>query len=171
MSLPLPDLLDPWRAVDSRSDFAGRLPLCKMARLSDLVLDSSGEADYRLTFFRDERRLAVVTGEVRASLRLQCQRCLGPLRKDVSARVAIAMVRGMDEAGQLPEQYDPLLVSEPLIRPRDVVEDELLLSLPQIPMHDAEECGAASDAWISDGEPDAGATSPFAALSSWKRDR
>ena len=165
-----PDLLDPWRAVAGRSNFSGRLPLSGLSRLREMLRDDSGEVAYRLAFWRDEGQRAVVTGEVRASLTVQCQRCLGSFGYEVNAKVALALVHGMDEARQLPEQYDPLMVTESLIRPGDLIEEELLLSLPQIPMHDAEYCTAAVEAAIAETDPDVAEAHPFAVLSSLKRE-
>lgn len=83
--------------------------------------------------------------------------------------MALALVRGMDEARRLPERYDPLLVSESLIRPRDLIEDELLLALPQIPMHDPGVCTVASQPPSGQGaDAQTRDVGPFAALAEWK---
>ena len=140
MSTPLMDLLDPWRAVDNHSVIAGCLPISSLARIRGLLLDPEGDARFRLAFFRDETHRAVLRCEVAATLRLRCQRCLGELDHKVDADTLLALVSGIGEERQLPEAYDPLMVSDKPIRPRDLIEDELLLALPQIPMHDAVIC-------------------------------
>jgi len=167
MSSTLPDLLDAWRAVDSRSVFAGRLPLSSLLRLRPLLLDSAGDVAFRLAFSRDEEQRAVLYGEVTANLSLRCQRCLEALNHRVDGKIALALVKGLDEERRLPEQYDPLLVSERLIRPRDLVEDELLLGLPHIPMHDPEACGKNVRQMAEDQEQ-AQKANPFAVLAELK---
>jgi uncharacterized protein len=169
MSSALPDLLDPRRAVESGERFVGRLSASSLPRLRELLLDSSGDVTFSLDFRRDEQRRAIVTGEVRAGLRLQCQRCLGPLEYEVNAKVALALVSGVDEAGQLPERYDPLLLTDALIRPRDLIEEELLLSLPQIPMHPAGYCEMRTQKTAPEAERDVRGAHPFAMLARWKR--
>lgn len=168
MSSTLPDLLDAWRAVDSRAVLAGRLPLSSLPRLSPLLLDTAGDVVFRIVFSRDEEQRAVLLGEVSASLPLLCQRCLETLDHRVNSEMALALVAGMDEGRQLPEQYDPLPVDERLIRPRDLVEDELLLCLPQIPMHDPDICKADVRATARDQKQSARAN-PFAVLAEFKR--
>jgi uncharacterized protein len=172
MSSTLPELLDPWRAVELGSELIGRLPLSSLPRLGDSLLDTAGEAELKLVFGRDLQKRGVVTGTVKARLVLRCQRCLDALEHEVDAPVALALVRGMDEAGELPEEYDPLLAADGLLRLADLVEDELILSLPQIPMHEAGQCRAAAidadDAAGFDGSAER--ENPFAVLADWRRE-
>jgi len=77
----------------------------------------------------------------------------------------------MDEAAELPEEYDPLLVAGERVRLADLVEDELILALPQIPMHDPGECQAAAVGTDSAAAPEGTAerASPFASLAELRR--
>ena len=168
MSGALPERLDPLRCVDYERRLAGTLPLAALARLKGELADAAGELVYRLHFSRDEERRAVVSGEVRARLQLVCQRCLGPVAHDLETRFTLALVRSLDEARRLPDRYDPLLMSAATIRPAELLEDELLLSLPQIPMHRPGECEpqAAMTGLEPGGDRDE-ASSPFAVLADW----
>lgn len=117
MSSTLPDLLDPWRAVDSRSVITGRLPLSSLPRLREVLLDTAGDVSFGLAFLRDDEQRAVLDCEVAATLRLRCQRCLEALDHQVDTSIRLALVSGADEERQLPERYDPLPVTERLMRP------------------------------------------------------
>jgi len=167
----LPDLVDPWRAAESNTVFAGRLPLSGLLRLSGLLLSDRGSATYRLGFRRDHDRRAIVVGEVDACLTLRCERCLRALKHPVKRRVELALVEGIDEANLLPERYEPLLVSDRGICPQDVIEDELMLGLPQIPMHEPGACRLAMRN-PTDPPPDRreNEVNPFAVLASLKRE-
>lgn len=142
MSQRLPDHLDPWRFADlGKVVEGGVLPLEGMSRLRECLREDSGEAVFDLSFARDEQRRAVVTGRIRAQLRLQCQRCLETVVHGVDAEVSIAFVEGYDQAAQLPDSLDPCLVEEGgRVRLLDLIEDELLLQLPQVAMHEAGSC-------------------------------
>ena len=168
----LPDLLDPWRAVEARYAFAGRLPLSTLPRLSDLLVDDgASDLRYRLDFAPDAGNLATVTGELSAVLKLRCQRCMNTLDHAVNVQVALALVRSLDEARGLPEGYDPLLVTEDLIRPRELIEEELILDLPQIPLHEPGACQASSSGTDDEVGEEAGVENPFAILAALKRKR
>jgi uncharacterized protein len=167
MSPTLPELIDVQRAADSGTELAGRVPLAALPRLREVLLDPQGEAEYRLEFSRDEARRAVVLGEVRASLTLRCERCLGPMHHQVASEVSLALVSGLDEAERLPDRYDPLLLGDSRQRPLELIEDELLLALPQIPLHGGDECSAQAP----EATPESAPQSPFAVLEAWRRKR
>ena len=167
--------LDPWRAVERGAHFEGAVPFVELPRLVDLLQEREGCAAYRFDFVRDEQRRAVVKGKVSARLTLLCQRCMGPCSVEIASSVALALVSGIDEAERLPDSLDPLLVREDNVLLADLVEDELLLALPQIPMHAPGECAGAapmSEEPATD-ESDASGTrrdNPFAVLADWKKE-
>jgi uncharacterized protein len=170
MSSPLSELIDPWRAVEAGAEYAGSLPLARMPRLRESLREANGEAVYRLAFLRDLEGRGVLAGEIDALLVLTCQRCLGAMELEVKASIDLALVSGLDECRLLPEDLDPLLVTQESIRLPDLIEDELLLALPQIPMHEPGEC--ASDeglAAANDAPEDSGRMHPFAILGALQR--
>lgn len=164
MSSTWSDLIDPRRAADTGATFAGRVPLAELRRLAPLVVDAAGDAEYSIRFSRDGSRRAVVRGEVRARLILRCQRCLGPMEHEVLATLSLAVVAGLDEADGLPEGDEPLLVTEGRICLGELVEDELLLGLPQIPRHVSESCAKLP----VEVAPGPSPQHPFAALAHWR---
>lgn len=170
MSVPLPDFIDPWRAVDAGSEFEGVLPLSNLSRLGGFLKEAEGQVQYRLACSRDTQGYGVLSGEVRARVVLTCQRCMGPLDWEIASPLALALVSGLDEARLLPEELDPLLVSREPIRLPDLIEDELLLALPQIAMHEPGDCsppGGREEG--GNGQEGAGEkVHPFAKLGDWR---
>jgi uncharacterized protein len=170
------EFIDPWSAADKGMRFEGSVPVSELGRVVDLFSGEPGEVRFRLRFYRDARKRACVEGQVNASLRLTCQRCLQPMEIEVDSSISLALVEGLDEAERLPESYDPLLVTDQGVIPLDLVEDELLLALPQVPRHDQDEhCEGSS--WLSeqasapsadDDGPEAGTDNPFSALAHLK---
>jgi uncharacterized protein len=140
----LPELIDPLALAEKGRQFKGSLPLSKMIRLQDLLLDAQGEVSVTLKFGKDGK-FAVVTGVVAADLELQCQCCLGAIPWKVDCTVNLGLVRSLAEADLLPESYEPLLLEgESLMPLADIVQEELLLALPVIPQHEA--CEPAAQA-------------------------
>lgn len=130
----LPEFIDPLALAEKRRQFKGSLPLSKMSGLHDVLLDREGEAVFELRFEKDGR-FAVVTGFVRAELELQCQCCLEAVAWPVDCQVSLGVVRSIDEAGLLPEAYEPLLLEGETMPLADIVQEELLLAIPSIPQH------------------------------------
>lgn len=168
MSAALPNLLDPMRAVETKAAFAGSVPLERFSRLREILVDRKGKVDYELAFRRDDDGCAVAVGHVRALLGLECQRCLEPMWHQVDADIALALVKGPAEVRELPDDYEPLMLEERLIRTRDLLEDELLLGIPQIPRHLGDLCaahGAANrDYAVEPSEVPLEKNNPFAVL-------
>ena len=167
MSPPLPDRIDPWRFAAGGKVLEGVVALAELPRLAPLLVEGGGVA-FRLVFSQEDGR-AVVSGVVRSRLMLRCQRCLGPIALDVDAAFALAFVAGLEEAGALPEPYEPVVVEDSRVRPLELVEDELLLAVPGIPLHEGDACRAPS----ADPAATEGASqdeSPFAVLASLRKD-
>lgn len=156
------DRADPWRLAAQGRVLAGRAALGSLTRLAP-SLAGSGDADYSLAFHLDAERRAVVTGRVTARLVVQCQRCLEPLAIAVDSTFELAFVRGLDEAARLPESCEPALAEDGWVRPLDLVEDELLLALPPVPLHEDGGC-RAQPASNRDGPAEKDAKNPFAVL-------
>jgi uncharacterized protein len=70
---------------------------------------------------------------VEAELPLVCQRSLQPYLEPVKRHSLLAVVASIEEQELLPEHYEPVLVEQGRMALLEVVEDELLLAVPQVP--------------------------------------
>jgi uncharacterized protein len=131
----LPEFIDPLVLAEKRRQFKGSLPLTKMSRLHDVLLERDGAVDFELRFEKDGK-IAAVSGIVQAALVLQCQCCLEAIAWPVKTRVKLAVVSSIDEADLLPESYEPLLLEGETMPLADIIQEELLLAIPAIPQHD-----------------------------------
>ena len=136
----VPEVLDAWRMVAARRGFEGTLPLSQMSRLRDLLCEdgakqTTGEVRFALEFDRDGLQVPYVELRIDAALPLECQRSLQRYLEPVHVVQRLGLIRDeADEAG-LPEDYEPLLLSEDgLLRPAELIEDELILAVPVVPL-------------------------------------
>jgi len=168
MSANVPELLDAWRMVAARRCFDGSLPLSSMNRLRGSLVDTEGEVRYSLEFGRDEvLQVPYVELSVDAALPLECQRSLQRFLFPVQLRQRLGLVRDEAEEDALPPDYEALLVPEDgMLRPADLVEDELVLSVPVVPMAPGSE--AVESDWPATSE-ELDKASPFAALAGLKK--
>lgn len=164
----LPEFIDPLALADKGRQFKGSLPLSKMTRLQDVLLDGQGEVGFVLRFGKDGK-VATVTGVVEAELKLQCQCCLGAILWPVDCKVSLGLVKSIAEADLLPESYEPLLLEGDTLPLADIVQEELLLALPAVPRHEV--CEPAAQA--RQEQPKAPETparpNPFAVLAKLKQ--
>jgi len=131
----LPQRLEPLGLADVGRSFRGRLPVQRFDRLAPLLYASEGELAVRLEFRLDERRIRTVRGTIEGELTLVCQRCLNRLRFPVDLKFRLGIVSSEAEMDRLPDGYEPLLVSGEPIQTLAMIEDELLLAIPAIPLH------------------------------------
>lgn len=178
MSSRLPEFIDPRRLASQGAGFTGSVNLGELPRLREALLDSSGSAEFSLEFYRDNRKRARIKGQVRAELVLECQRCLGAMTLPVDALLDLAVIQVPEEAERLPESCDPVWVEEDTLRLLDLVEDELILAIPQVPRHEPDLCrmadahpvnGEATDQEQEDDASDK--PNPFAVLAGLKSDK
>ena len=166
MRSPLfPKKINPWQLTASNGRLEGELALAALPRLSE-----SNQADGYVSVSLEggiDGHARFLKGQLRAEVGLVCQRCLGPLRLPLELGVALGLVRSEAEAARLPAGYEPLLATDDGISVAELVEDELLLALPQIPRHqDLRECEANGYAAPGEASSQAERRRPFAALAS-----
>lgn len=138
MSREFPDFIEPWRAADGARQIAGTLPLARLKRLVPLLaLENGGKAEgevtFGLEFGYDPQRRACVEVEVSAQLPLMCQRSLKPYTESISQHSVLVIISEASEQQLLSDDEEFLLVDEGRLAVADLVEDELLLAIPQVP--------------------------------------
>lgn len=153
----LPDRINPWQFATDHGRLAGDLVLARLPRLAALLDQTDGVVNITLTGGIDGQGLRFIVGRLQTTVELTCQRCLGPLRLPLDVAVQLGLVHSEIEADRLPDDYEPLVVPpDCTMTIADLVEDELLLALPQIPRHaDRRECeahgyGAPDPAFITE---------------------
>jgi uncharacterized protein len=174
MSAVLPEIVDAWRMVSGRRRFEGTVPLRDLPRLRESLAGDGGTARYDLEFGRDELGVACLALRVEARLPLTCQRTLEAFELPVSVSTRLGLIANEREERALPAGYEALLVSQHELRLKDVIEDELILALPVVPVKPG--TGTGPEVVYRSGpeadDEDAaqpGQASPFAALARLKR--
>jgi uncharacterized protein len=152
--------------VTARRSFEGVLPLSGFSRLAQSLTDTEGDVRFELEFGRDALNLAFVEVRAGASLPLLCQRSLERYLQPVDVVQRLGLITEEAQQSALPEEMEPLLLDEHgQLRVIDLIEDELILALPVVPINpDAPEIEAE---WAEDDVVDE-TPNPFAALAALK---
>jgi len=146
----------------------GRWPLASFERLTD------GAAQAGEVAWSARGQLRPVAGTdpeiwlhvaARAQVQLTCQRCLQPVALDLDAMRALRFVADEATAEALDaECEDDVLALPRLLDLHGLVEDELLLALPLVPMHERCPEPLVRSVGEADGAPEPAAAKPFAVL-------
>lgn len=166
MSAALPDRVEVARQVQARRIFAGVLPLASMRRLRGSLATADGGASYTLEFGRDTFGIDYVDLKVETDLPLTCQRSLDVFAFHVALNQRLGLIKEEAEESALPEGYEPLLVPDGNLDLAAMIEDELILALPVVPL-----APGAPMEWKEgpDDEADDVRPNPFAALGALKK--
>ena len=176
--MPVPDtyytrpMPQPWSkplAVDRLSREAAVLDfdiaVTQLPRVSSRVELLGGRVQGRVHFGRDAHR-AVAEVTLEGEVQLRCQRCMRPMALSLSARTSVALLGSAHEADALSGAFEPVLAREGRISVAELVEEEVLLSLPIVPMHaEQPQCRPLEQTGPAEQQPAEAATQrPFAGL-------
>lgn len=121
---------------------------------------------FRLTGTRDRLKRLCLDLSVAGDLSLICQRCVAPVpfRLDETCRIVLfADEQSLDEAMLADEELEGMVIRQETDI-RELVEDQILMSLPFSPRHD--DCTNAALETVNHNNPN-----PFAALAGLKSRR
>jgi len=176
MSTGLPDVIDAWRAVAGQRQFRGELPIAAMPRLAESLASDQGTVRYSLEFGRDSLGVAFVALQAEGALPLICQRSLEAFDWTIALSVRLGIIDREEKESALPPGYEPLLTATGELHPVEIIEDELILALPSVPVKPGAE-GEGEQSWTAlapgvDADEEASeieAKKPFAALAKLKK--
>ena len=146
MPPPGPEPLDIDRLADGESELDFSVSIAEMPRLRSRLAGAEGMVLGSVHFGR-VAGFAVAELSARGSAALQCQRCMEKMEIPIEASVRVALIPSEAEARRVPEDLEPMLAPGSRISIRDIVEEELMLTLPIVPLHErAADCTASSAA-------------------------
>ncbi len=130
----LPDFIDPLVFADRQRQLAGKITLKTFPRLSDMLRDNNGDVKIDLSFSKRDR-LAILFGTIQAILKLECQSCLETIDLPLEVSINLAFVKSLEQADKLAGEYEAFILKEKKVSLNQLLEDELLLALPDFPRH------------------------------------
>ena len=153
------------------------MPIDWMGRLAALLAPESeserADVEFSAGFRFDRQGLVTIDLTVRAGLPLVCQRSLETYVERVDRRSMLAVIENMADQEELPELYEPVLVEERRLALVDLVEEELLLAVPQVPRSpEAGELELPEDVSVEASSEDELEPThrPFEGLAGWMKD-
>jgi len=145
-NLKLPITISPLRSAQRRLVCEGVFKLSEMTRLLAACESTSEYAQVSVKFDVDERGLTVISGNASALVALTCQRCNEPYEQLLEVEFTFSPAKNAEAAEKIPSYYDVIELDENgEVNLRELVEEELILTIPLIPRHELEDCSADAD--------------------------
>ena len=136
---------DAFRLARERRTLTGSLDVVASERLEDRTAPGPGAVSWRIEGIRDEAGRPAIAIDIEGSVSVTCQRCLSDFALPVERRTIAVLARSEKEADELDASSDhEVVVADHPLDAVELVEDELLLSLPYAPMHDTD-CGEGGE--------------------------
>lgn len=139
----IPLSITPAKAALKRMTYDGVIVKGELSRLLDVAELLNDHVNVSIECGIDSQDLVVIQGTASASLELTCQRCGHGLKQDVSSEFIYTPIRDAAEESEepIPEAYEEIELNEVgEINLVHLVEDELMLALPIVAMHEPEDC-------------------------------
>ena len=133
---PLPKQGDPRKFAQQGISLDGFVPVVELPRLAESLQETTGEIQVDLAFGISVEKKKIVTGHASAELTLVCQRCLENVKVAVKSDISLGIVWDEEGAEALPEYLDPWITGEGVADLYDMIEEEMLLSLPKVAYHE-----------------------------------
>jgi uncharacterized protein len=165
MSPPWSKPLDIDRLADGEADIDFAVPLAELPRLRSQLASVEGMVRGRVHFGR-EAGFVIADLTMSGTAMLACQRCLETMSEPVNSSARVALIAAEADASRVPEHLEPVLALGGRISVGELVEEELLLALPIVPLHaQAGACAVVFEAPVVSGAaPDETTQKPFAQL-------
>lgn len=168
MSERLPRDIDPLRLAEEGVRLEGEIPGELFPRLLEWSVAGTQPDDVRIAveFERTSHGVRLLRGIIGTRLTVTCQRCLRPMQLELEAHPFLVLLAPGDQPSGGPEEAETLVVEGP-IRLSEWVEDELILAMPMIPVHDEDVCSTPQNGPLTESGAE-GKQNPFAVLDGFK---
>ena len=123
----------------------GDYKISELSRLSEIASNENDKVEVDLSFRLANGRIPSVEGIIKSLLVLDCQRCLDSLQVDLQVSFNIAFARNEFQADSLDDKFEIYLIGDDEeLETKDLITDEILLSIPMAPSHDYD-CGLKTE--------------------------
>lgn len=143
----------------------GEVSVAELSRLHDMLANLHGQLSYELLGCVDKLGQFGLKLSVQGECQLTCQRCLKPYTYpvQVASYLILRDQAALDALGDEEDEFDSIL-AESHLKIAQLLEDEILLSLPIAPKHAVGDCQAQDQVVAATVE-----AHPFAMLAQLKK--
>ncbi|WP_440682813.1 YceD family protein [Cysteiniphilum halobium] len=136
-----PFILDPIKAAKEGMVLNQTFSFSHLASLHTCIVD--GSYDFQLNFkFHFENNKPLLDGQLAGKVMLICQRTLEPFAFSFDDPIKLGFVTDDRFFKNFPDTYDPYIYKNNQINLIELLEEEILLSIPMIPKKPLNDCQA-----------------------------
>lgn len=133
-------VIDAFEFCRSNGHRDGVTPVAEMSRLNKDCADQSGQVAWHIDGATSKQGYPQMTLSVSGTVQLMCQRCLTPFAYEMESSTTLLLGKDDEHADEIEAVIDDesidVIVGSRTCDIRDLIEDEALLALPQVPKHE-----------------------------------
>jgi len=118
----------------------GKVPISELQRFGAMLVDVDGNIDLDLSFSKGKQGRTLILGRARVTVGLICQNCMQAFRESLDCDINFQIVSNDREHELFEDDVDTVVCENIEISLADLIEDELIMSVPMIPRHSENEC-------------------------------
>ncbi|MCH9646039.1 MAG: YceD family protein [Proteobacteria bacterium] len=113
-------------------------------RIKDMVSNIDDQVSVKLSFYIENGKIPCIEGSVELEVALDCQRCLKEVKLRLTPSFKLAFIIHENQAEDLDPSFETILNADEEFSTIEFITDEVLISIPMIPMH-SHECQSYKD--------------------------
>ena len=131
----LPQQVTVRKLVESGAKLSGFVADVRLPRVVEAVQQISAQVEADLHFGMNESNKMIIGVEIHGAVDLTCQRCLEPVTVPLKIATTLTVVAHDEEARSCIRSHEPIVLDEGLLNIDQMLEEEILLSLPVVALH------------------------------------
>jgi len=167
-------LFNPEKSARERHEYIGEVPISDFSRLMEVVVSDKGHVNARMRFSFKKGKIVIISLKINAEIELICQRTLNPFMYAIDSQIELAVVESETQMEYLSDHYEPVIIQDGLLDPKEIIEEEILLAIPVIPKSRLNDCDLSGNSAyctaskMEEDEKICQKPNPFAILSTLK---
>ncbi len=122
--------INPFKLSENEAFTERKLPVSQLERLVRSLADDSGVIEARVDGYRDQDGRKLLKCSLSGVVNMECQTSFKPMSVSIDREVVFYPVMSEEAIAAAPEQYEAFLFDTEELDLVNLIEDELILSLP-----------------------------------------
>ncbi len=132
----LPGQLKLFNFAKKEISLSGIYQISDFPKISEIASNKKDNVRVDLSFYLKNNKTPCIDGIILLDVVLVCQRCLEELPSSLKVSFNLAFVKHERQGEELDSHYEIYVTEEDELATHDLISDEILLSIPMVPMHD-----------------------------------
>lgn len=124
------NIIQPKKLAQKSGEICFSWPVDSFERLSSALYSTTGEVRVLIDVSTDFEQRCLLKTRIETILQLECQTSFEPIDFKVSKMVTYCTVVKESQLAEAEQSFEPVLIDEGYLDIKQVIEDELILSIP-----------------------------------------